>query len=161
MERHEDIEKEFLIHFSQVHQEPDINRGPSIEKITRNVPRLIKEEHNELLLKPIQPLEVDTSISQLKEGKVPGPDGFTSTFFHKFWELIKLEVWEVVEESRVNHWLLPSLNTTFIALVPKEESSIKPDKFRPIALCNVIYKIISKVVANRLKPLLPLIISPE
>lgn len=59
------------------------------------------------------------------------------------------------------HWLLPSLDSTFIALIPKEEGSMTPDKFRPIALCNVIYKVISKVIANRLKPLLPLLISPE
>lgn len=161
MEQHEDIEKEFLNHFKQVHQEPDICRRPAIERNTRNVPKLITEEHNELLLSPIQTQEVDTAMAQLKEGKAPGPDGFTTTFFHKFWELIKLDVWEVVEESRVNHWLLPSLNTTFIALIPKEEDSIKLDKFRPIALCNVIYKVISKVIANRLKPLLPMLISPE
>jgi len=66
-----------------------------------------------------------------------------------------------VEESCTLHWLLPSLNSTFIALVPKEESTSTPDKFRPIALFNVIYKVISKVIANRLKPLLPLLISPE
>jgi len=59
------------------------------------------------------------------------------------------------------HWILPSLNTTFITLIPKAEESNTPDKYRPIALCNVIYKLISKVLANRLKPLLPILISPE
>eukprot|EP00253_Pinus_taeda_P001588 PITA_01588 len=59
------------------------------------------------------------------------------------------------------HWVLPTLNSTFISLVPKEAASNKPEKYRPIALCNVIYKLISKVIANRLKPLLPLLISPE
>eukprot|EP00253_Pinus_taeda_P029368 PITA_29368 len=100
-------------------------------------------------------------FQQLKEGKAPGPEGFTTTFFHAFWDLIKVEVWQVVEESKAQHWLLPSLNSTFITLIPKEENSITPDKFRPIALCNVLYKVISKVIANRLKPLLPMLISPE
>jgi len=105
--------------------------------------------------------EVEDAMAQLKDGKAPGPDGFTANFFHAFWELIKTEVWELVDESRSMHWVLPSLNTTFIVLVPKVEESKTPDKYRPIALCNVIYKIISKVVANKLKPLLHLLILPE
>jgi len=47
--------------------------------------------------------EVDTAMQQLKEGKAPGPDGFTTTFFHSFWDLIKEEVWKVVGESRTQH----------------------------------------------------------
>ena len=108
-----------------------------------------------------QSLEVDEAMTQLKEGKAPGPDGFTTTFFHTFQDLIKQEVWQIVEESSALHWLLPSLNSTFITLIPKEEDSITPNKFRPISLCNVIYKVISKVIENRLKPLLPMLISPE
>eukprot|EP00253_Pinus_taeda_P003415 PITA_03415 len=57
--------------------------------------------------------------------------------------------------------MYPGLNATFIALIPKAENSNSPEKFRPITLCNIIYKIVSKVVALRLKPLLPGIISPE
>eukprot|EP00253_Pinus_taeda_P005945 PITA_05945 len=112
-------------------------------------------------MRPILIQEVDEAMAQIKEGKAPGPDGFTTTFFHAFWDLIKMEVWQIVEESRALRWLLPSLNSTFITLIPKEENSITPDKFRPIALCNVIYKVISKVIANRLKPLLPMLISLE
>ena len=49
----------------------------------------------------------------------------------------------------------------FLSLVPKESGADSPDEFRPIALCNVIYKIISKVIANRLKMLLPSLICPK
>lgn len=133
----------------------------AIEKITENNPKLVTEEHNQLLLKPVKLQEVENAVHQLKEGKAPRPDGFTSNFFHNFWELIKLEVWQIVEESRTMRWMLPAMNATFIALIPKEAHSNTPDKFRPIALCNIIYKIVSKIVASRLKPLLPLLISPE
>lgn len=61
----------------------------------------------------------------------------------------------------MNRTILKALNTSFIALIPKQESAQTPDRFRPIALCNVVYKIISKVVANRLKPLLPTLVSME
>lgn len=161
VEKHTEIEQEFINHFEEVLQEPQIDIRSEIEKITQLVPKVITEEHNQLLLHLIMPEEVDAAMKQLKEGKAPSPDGFSTNFFHAFWELIKEEVWQVVEESRSLHWILPSLNATFIALVPKQDSTITPDKFRPIALCNVIYKIITKVIANRLKPLLPLFISPE
>eukprot|EP00253_Pinus_taeda_P012160 PITA_12160 len=57
--------------------------------------------------------------------------------------------------------MYPGLNATFLALIPKSAEANKPEKYRPIALSNITYKIVSKVIANRLKPLLPLLISPE
>jgi len=158
---HAGIKGEFINYFKKAHQEPNINRMPAINKLLKNIPRIITEEHNSLLIKPISLQEVEEAVNQMKEGKAPGPDGFTLNFFHKFWDLIKNEVWQVVEESRALRWMYPFLNATFIALIPKGEDSNTPDKYRPIALCNIIYKITSKVIATRLKPLLPLIISPE
>eukprot|EP00253_Pinus_taeda_P036183 PITA_36183 len=161
VETQEGIEQEFIHYIREMSKEPNINRAEAIESITRHIPRLITEEQNTLLLKPISLQEVETAVNSLKAGKAPGPDGFTSNFFQYFWELIKWEVWQVVEESRNMRWMYPGLNATFIALIPKSEESNTPDKYRPIALCNIIYKIVSKVVALRLKPMLPLIISPE
>eukprot|EP00253_Pinus_taeda_P035409 PITA_35409 len=71
------------------------------------------------------------------------------------------DILNVVEDSRMNRTILKALNSSFIALTPKQEVAQTLDKFRPIALCNVVYKIISKVVANRLKPLLPTVVSVE
>ena len=66
-----------------------------------------------------------------------------------------------MEESKTSKGVLKAFNATFLALIPKSEGADAPGKFKPIALCNVIYKIILKVIANRLKPLLLRIISPE
>lgn len=93
--------------------------------------------------------------------KAPRPDGLTINFYKACWNLVKHEIWEVVEDSRRSGSILKSLNSTFIELIPKMEGANSPEKFRPIALCNVIYKIISKVIANRLKPILPNLISEE
>jgi len=100
VESHEEIESEFLNYFKQVHKEPNTDRLQDIRKITRHIPKLITEEHDQLLLRPIDLSEVEAAAHQLKDGKAPGPDGFTSNFFHSFWDLIEMEVWEVVEESR-------------------------------------------------------------
>jgi hypothetical protein len=75
--------------------------------------------------------------------------------------MLREEVWQLVEESRSSGKFLPTLNATFLTLIPKEERVTNLKNFRPIALCNVIYKIISKVIALRLKPILPFIISKE
>jgi len=105
--------------------------------------------------------EVEEAVKSMPNDKAPRPDGFTINFYKACWPTIKTEIWEVVEDSRRYVTILKSLNSTFLALVPKEEDANTPEKFRPIALCHVIYKIISKVIANRLKPILPNLISEE
>eukprot|EP00253_Pinus_taeda_P027470 PITA_27470 len=105
--------------------------------------------------------EVEEAVKSMPNDKAPGPDGFTINFYKACWPTIKSEIWEVVEDSRRSSTILKSLNSTFLALIPKEENAHIPDNFRPIALCNVIYKIISKVIANRFKHILPNLISEE
>ena len=92
----------------------------------------------------------------MKEGASLGPDGFTVNFFHHFWEMIKIDVWNIVEQSRLSGRILPALNATFLTLIPKGEGVDFSDKFRPVSLYNVIYKIITKVIANHLKLFYPL-----
>jgi hypothetical protein len=75
--------------------------------------------------------------------------------------LIRVEVWEIIEDSRSIGQVLQALNVTFLTLIPKEGKAHHPKQFRPIALCNVIYKLLTKVIARRLKPILPTIISLE
>lgn len=121
VEAHEDMEKEFTTYFQDILKEREGNRDAEIRAITQHIPRIITEEHNIKLLQPTYLREIEEAMNQLKDGKAPGPDGFTANFYHEFWELIKEEVWELVEESRSMHWILPALITTFIALLPKCE----------------------------------------
>jgi hypothetical protein len=75
--------------------------------------------------------------------------------------MLREEVWKLVEESRSSRKVLLALNSTFLTLIPKEERATNLKNFRPITLCNVIYKIISKVIALRIKLIIPFIISKE
>jgi hypothetical protein len=98
-------------------------------------------------------------VQEMPNGKAPGSDGFTVEFFKSYWEVVKHDVYGVVEDSRRSVSILKALNATMITLIPKEHEARTPDYYKPIALCTVVYKIISKVISNRLKPLLPTLIS--
>ena len=97
----------------------------------------------------------------MPRNKAPGPDGFTIEFFKASWSFMSQDILEVVEESRRNQTVYPTLNATFLTLIPKQENSNTLVGFRPISLCNVIYKILSTIMVNRLKPLLPRLIAPK
>ena len=66
----------------------------------------------------------------MEKGKAPGSDGFTVDFFQSCWDLIKEEIWEVVEESRNTRQVLTSFNATFLSLIPKEHGANFPRKFK-------------------------------
>jgi hypothetical protein len=105
--------------------------------------------------------EVEEMVKEMSQGKAPGPDGFTIDFFQTCWSIIGKYLWEAVEEARYLSSILQAFNATFIALIPKEKESNTADKYRLISLCNVVYKIITKIIAKSLKPILQEIISPE
>ena len=91
--------------------------------------------------------------------KAPGPDGMPPLFYQNFWHLVKGDVIHTLLHFLKSGSLPNSLNHTFITLISKTKNPEFVSKFRPISLCNVLYKIFSKVVANRLKKVLPHIIS--
>eukprot|EP00253_Pinus_taeda_P026591 PITA_26591 len=161
LRNHNEISASLSDHFSLIAQEPEINREAAIKEITNAIPKSITEEQNWALRRTITMEEVEEVVRSMPSDKAPGPDGFTINFYKACWNIVKQDIWEIVEDSRRSKTILKSLNSTFIALVPKVEEANTPEKFRPIALCNVIYKIISKVIANKLKVILPGIISQE
>lgn len=105
--------------------------------------------------------DVEEVVKGMAKNKAPSLDGFTVYFFQVAWNFIGRNIWEVVEESRHNQKVCPSLNATFIALIPKTTKLDDRQVFFPITLYNVIYKIIAIVIVKCLKPLLPGLISPE
>ena len=91
--------------------------------------------------------------------KVPGLDGLNVFFYQNFWHVVGDSVATVVLDYLNSSIMVPVINHTHILPIPKVKSPKKMFDFRPISLCNVIYKIISKILANRLKQILPNIIS--
>lgn len=82
-------------------------------------------------------------------------------FYLAFLELLGKDLLAVIEESRITGHIHPPMNFTFIALIPKSDSPSSFNDFRPISLCNCLYKIISKIIANHIQPILSTHISQD
>jgi hypothetical protein len=92
--------------------------------------------------------------------KAHGPDGFTARFYIAYWDIIQKDLVIMVRKSQNYSKIGGSTNSSFLALIPKEKGAQSFSRFHPISLCNTGYKIITKVIANRIKKVLPKII-PE
>ncbi|KAF5471964.1 hypothetical protein F2P56_008721 [Juglans regia] len=114
---------------------------------------------NQALLRPYYAQEVEEALFQMDGLSSPGPDGFLAAFYQQNWDMVGSQVSESVLYVLNSKGNLDVINNTFIALIPKKKNCTKVSDFRPISLCNVLYKIISKTLASRLKKILPSIIS--
>jgi hypothetical protein len=113
------------------------------------------------LERPFSKEEVVVTLNQISGEKAPGPDGFTLAFFHHCWDVVKKEVLESLQEFYDQKAFERSLNSTFVVLIPKKVGASDVRDFRPISLTSSIYKIISKVLANRLREVLGSLLSPS
>jgi hypothetical protein len=95
----------------------------------------------------------------MRSNATPGPDGLNAAFYKATWSWSKQDVHNLVSTFYATASLPTELNQTFITLITKKPNPIIPQDFRSISLYNVIYKIISKSLADRLKPHLPTSIS--
>ena len=99
------------------------------------------------------------TLFQMHPSKAPGPDGMSPFFFQKFWSIVGHDVTSVILSALNSGRFLHKMNYNHIALVPKKNDPQSLGDFRPISLGNVISRLFSKVLANRLKQILPRVIS--
>jgi hypothetical protein len=105
--------------------------------------------------------EIKTAVFALNKDSAPGPDGFSAFFFQHYWEIVKVDVMNAVLEFFTTSWILPGYNSNIIALIPKTPDASSIDQYRPIAMANFKFKIITKIIADRLAPVLPNLVSDE
>jgi hypothetical protein len=99
-------------------------------------------------------------LTSIGSTKAPGLDGFIALFYKKYWSIVKMWSFLAFRIFFGHNHLLKEQNHTFIALIPKQLGASTMNQFKPISLCNIIYKIILKILANRFKAQLHLFISP-
>ncbi|KAL0456414.1 UNVERIFIED_CONTAM: LINE-1 retrotransposable element O protein [Sesamum latifolium] len=114
---------------------------------------------NKALNQPFTSEEIMCALKQMHPLKSPGPDGMSPIFYQKYWSIVGPEVSSLLLSFLNNEWYDSLLNFTNIVLIPKCPNPSDMSHFRPISLCNVIYKLASKVLANRIKPFLGSLIS--
>eukprot|EP00253_Pinus_taeda_P031163 PITA_31163 len=148
-------------HFRGLFKNPPGANLVEIIEVASHFPRFVNEEDSEDLMNLVTMEELEITLKWFKKDKSLGPDRWTIEFYLAFFEQIGQDLLSVIEECRISRSLYHAINSTFIALIPKSDSPSSFDDFRPISLCNVLYKIISKIIANRLKPILSTHISPH
>ena len=114
---------------------------------------------NEELQQPFTEEEITTTLSHMCPTKAPRPDGLPAVFFQKHWEIVCEGVITTCLHVLNKKCIITPLNHTYISLIPKVEKPRTVTEYIPISLCNVIYRTVAKTITNKLKQLLPTIIS--
>ena len=104
--------------------------------------------------------EIKTALWSMKAFKAPGPDGLHAGFFQHFWLIVESSVREEVKKIFRDKRMPEYLNKTHITLIPKVQGLESLSNYRPISLCNSVYKIVTKIIVARLRPHLNQVISP-
>lgn len=134
-------------------------QNTNIDEVLRCITTKILEDKKRDMERPFNKAEVEVAVKSMNPNRAPGLDGVHALFYQKYWEIIGDDITKVCLQVLNEGMDVSLLNKTFIALIPKVSSPLNMNQFRPISLCNVSYKIIAKVLANRMKKVLDEIIS--
>ncbi|KAK4394643.1 hypothetical protein Sango_1618600 [Sesamum angolense] len=122
---------------------------------------ILTDDEARAIIHPVTIDEVKTAFFDIEEDKAPGPDGFSSGFFKAAWPVVGEEVSKAIIDFFKTGRLLKQLNATLLTLIPKVRTPHSVAEFRPISCCNVVYKVISKILVSRIREILDLLISPS
>lgn len=129
------------------------------EVVEKAISPCISESTNTQLTALPSPQEIKEAMFAIHPDKAPGPDGFSASFFQSNWEVVGPAITKEIQNFFISGTLPNSINSTHIRMIPKVLNPKAVSNYRPIALCNVYYKTISKLLSLRLKPVLQSIVS--
>lgn len=123
------------------------------------IPRL-SDVAQVLLSHEVEKEEVRSALMSMKSFTAPGPDGFQPFFYKKFWDQVGDDLWHLVKKALAKGKVDEQLLEILVVLIPKVDHPSTIKEFRPISLCNVTFKLVTKVLVNRLRPFLDDIVGP-
>lgn len=157
-----DIKREAVLHFQRFLQ-TDVQRGAvvTVEAIQDLLSYRCLAAHTGKLQAPVTDSEVISASRSLPNDKVPGPDGYTKEIYIASWTVLGKDFVTAVQSFFLYGFMPKGVNSTILALIPKTENAERMKDFRPIACCNLLYKVFSIILANRLKAILSDAIEPN
>lgn len=157
IEDEDDIANDIMHFYSQLFKStaPD---EQDIEYIKSLISTKLSEDTKNKVGASFTDLEVKRAIFDMHPTKAPGPDGYPAFFFHKLWPAIGDDVTKAVLNILNGDGDLSEWNKTLVVLIPKVQTPKRIQEYRPISLCNTIYKIVAKAIVHRLRRVLDVVI---
>ncbi|CAM8887236.1 unnamed protein product [Rhodiola kirilowii] len=155
----EELCEAIVRHFGNIFKTSRCSSMWQLMHLLDGVSNRLSDSMRRSLVTPYTELEVQDALFQMCPTKSPGLDGFSAIFYQKNWAVVREAVTGSVLKMLNDGAQEEELNKTLITLVPKKKDPERIEDYRPISLCNVIVKLITKVLVNRLKVILPSVIS--
>lgn len=153
--KEEDILKVVVSYYQELFTSKEGNRTDTVNYALKP---LISAETNANLIEIPSAIEIKEAIFSVHADKAPEPDGFSASFFQSNWTEIGAEIVTEIQGFFTSASMPPKMNETHVCLIPKIANPQRVADYRSIALCNVYYKTISKLITKQLQPLLEALI---
>ena len=160
LEGFDQVGREMLQYYKQLLGQESMVAPSQIETSLANQGPRLTPEQQVALCRPFTPADIKEALFSIPNHKSPGPDGYSSGFFKHTWQHTGALLCDLVDGFFRTGSLPHQVSATKLVLLPKKDYPQTATDFRPISCCNVLYKIIAKLLSWRMKEVLPSIIDP-
>ncbi|OMO86355.1 reverse transcriptase [Corchorus capsularis] len=154
-----DLQQLVLSYFKNLFSTTNIAEHLSFDSFNEDWASLLPEDLAALNI-PLTDVEIHKTLWTFKPDKAPGPDGLHPGFYQRNWATVKSKICSAIHDIFYSASMPPEFNGTLISLIPKCHGLTNLSQFRPISLCNTIYKLVTNILVLRLRPFLNKLICP-